>query len=78
MGKKLRFNIDLAIVHKINLLVCLFFKILDNIQLTLNISNSEGGLKGYIMYDQNWDSKSSRYVKGISIGFSLKGPMKRV
>ena len=78
MGKKLRFNIDLTIVHKINLLVCIFFQILDNLQLTLDISNSEGGLKGYIQYDQKRDSESSRYGIGISIGFTLKGPMKRV
>ena len=42
------FNIDFTIVHKTNLLMCLYFKILDNLQLTLDISNSEGGLKGYI------------------------------
>ena len=78
LGKKLRFNVDLTIVHKVNLLVCLFFQILDNLQLTLDISNSEGGLKGYIQYDQKRDSESSRYGIGISIGFTLKGPMKRV
>ena len=43
--KKFRFNIDLTIVHKKNLLVCLFFQILDNLQLTLDISNSERGTK---------------------------------
>ena len=58
--------------------MCLFFQILDNLQLTLDISNSEGGLKGYIQYDQKRDSESSRYGIGISIGFTLKRPMKRV